>query len=175
MPEMKSNKRRNLLRKIREEIGNTPLHEISSEQLNPFKQKIPIHIKLEARNPTKSIKDRMVAYLIAKHLEEADDETIFLTASSGNTGTSLAYICAELDLRCIIVTTAKCSAEKLSSCKAYGAEVIVVDECHSRQSENHYENVARKIASSDHRIIDINQYNNRLNPQSYYEGLGPEI
>ena len=175
MPETKNSKRRNLLRNIHEEIGNTPLHELTDENINPYKQKASILIKLEDRNPTKSIKDRMVAFLIDEYLQKRDDEIIFLTASSGNTGTSLAYICAQLDLRCIVVTTTKCSAEKLSSCEAYGAEVIVVDESHSRQSQHHYENVARRIASSNSSIINIDQYDNRLNPLSYYVGLGPEI
>ena len=175
MPEMNNSQRRDLLSKIREEIGNTPLHELTDEHINPHKQNASILIKLEDTNPTKSIKDRMVAYLIDKYLQEGDDEITFLAASSGNTGTSLAYICAQLDLRCIIVTTTKCSAEKLSSCEAHGAEVILVEESHSRQSQDHYEIVASRIADSNPSIININQYDNRLNPQSYYEGLGPEI
>ena len=175
MFKIKNSQRRDLLTKIRQGIGNTPLHELTDNYINPCKQKASIFIKLEDRNPTKSIKDRMVAHVIDEYLQREDDEITFVTASSGNTGTSLAYICAQLQLQCIIVTTTKCSAEKVSSCEAHGAEVIVVDESHSRQSRHHYENVARKIVSSNRSFINIDQYDNRLNPQSYYESLGPEI
>ena len=155
MPEMKNSKRRDLLGKIRGEIVNIPLHELTDEHINPHKQKASILIKLGDTNPTKSIKDRMVAHFIDEYLQEGDDEITFLAASSGNRGTSLAYTCAQLDLRCIIVTTTKCSAEKLSFCEAHGAEVILVDESHSRQSQDHYENVAGRKASSNPSIINI--------------------
>ena len=47
-------------------IGNTALHLIKSEKINPYKDTIPIFIKLESQNPTKSIKDRMVYYVVSK-------------------------------------------------------------------------------------------------------------
>ena len=67
-------------------IGNTELHRIKSEKINPYKDTIPIFIKLESQNPTKSIKDRMVYHIVSKAKEQVSEQTTFVSASSGNTG-----------------------------------------------------------------------------------------
>ena len=118
-----------------EKIGNTELHRIQSKKINPYKDTIPIFIKLESQNPTKSIEDRMVYHIVSKAKEQVSEQTTFVSASSGNTGSSLAYVCKLLNFGCIVVTNTKCSEEKIKACRDYGAEVIVGDSEASAESE----------------------------------------
>ena len=156
-------------------IGNTDLHLIKSEKINPHKDRIPIFIKLESQNPTKSIKDRMVHYVVSKAKEKVSQETTFVSASSGNTGSSLAYICKMLNFKCIIVTNTKCSEEKIKACRDYGAEVIVGSSDVPPDSDEHYQNIAINLSSSNPNYFDLDQYGNEKNTESYYKTLGPEI
>ena len=72
------------------QIGNTELYQIRSGKINPYQDRADIFVKLESQNPTKSIKDRMVHHIVSKAKLTAPGETTFVSASSGNTGTSLA-------------------------------------------------------------------------------------
>jgi len=158
-----------------EKIGNTDLYLIKSKKINPYKDTIPIYIKLESQNPTKSIKDRMVHYVVSKAKEEVPKETTFVSASSGNTGSSLAYVCKLLNFKCIIATNTKCSEEKIKACRDYGAEVIIGDSDAAPDSDEHYQNIAINLASSNPNYFDLDQYGNEKNTESYYKTLGPEI
>src|ERR1051326_3839676 len=74
-------------------IGHTPLIEL--KRLSP-KAGVRIWAKLESRNPTGSVKDRVARAMI----EEAEERgrlrpgQSILAPTSGNTGISLAMICA---------------------------------------------------------------------------------
>ena len=68
-------------------VGNTPLFKLSDK----------LYGKYEALNPGGSIKDRPVKYIIEAYEEEGlltKGDTI-IEATSGNTGISLAMMCAE--------------------------------------------------------------------------------
>ena len=73
------------------EVGNTPVIELSDK----------LYGKLESVNPGGSIKDRPVKYILDR-MNPQPGETI-VEATSGNTGISLAMMCAERGLKCIIV------------------------------------------------------------------------
>ena len=76
-------------------IGDTPLIQLSDK----------LYGKLEAVNPGGSIKDRPVKYILDKAEENGllkKGDTI-IEATSGNTGISLAMMCAERGYKCIIV------------------------------------------------------------------------
>ena len=65
------------------EVGKTPLIQLSDK----------LYAKYEALNPGGSIKDRPVKYILDNmDLEEGDT---IVEATSGNTGISLAMMCAE--------------------------------------------------------------------------------
>ena len=73
-------------------IGHTPLVEL--RRLSP-KPGVRVWAKLESRNPTGSVKDRVARSLIDDAEEKgliAPGQTI-LEPTSGNTGISLAMIC----------------------------------------------------------------------------------
>ncbi|MGZ8666806.1 MAG: pyridoxal-phosphate dependent enzyme, partial [Solirubrobacterales bacterium] len=77
---------------IVEAIGHTPLVEL--QRLSP-KAGVRIYAKLEGRNPTGSVKDRVARAMIDAAEEQGAIEPgqTLLEPTSGNTGISLGMIC----------------------------------------------------------------------------------
>ena len=85
-----------------------------------------LYAKLETENPTGSIKDRPMQYIVKKAIEDGsiDSETTLIEASSGNTGISLCAIGASLNLRVKIIMPVNMSQERKDMMRRFGAEVI---------------------------------------------------
>lgn len=85
-----------------------------------------LYAKLETENPTGSIKDRPVQYIVSKAMNSGDinSGTTLVEASSGNTGISLCAIGASLGLRVKIIMPVNMSQERKDMMKRFGAEVI---------------------------------------------------
>ena len=85
-----------------------------------------LYAKLETENPTGSIKDRPIQYIVKKALEDRDitSGTTLVEASSGNTGISLCAVGASLGLQVKIIMPVNMSQERKDMMKAFGAEVI---------------------------------------------------
>ncbi len=106
-------------------IGHTPL-----VHLNRIKKdtKATILAKLEYYNPSGSVKDRIALSMI----EEAEHQGIIkpgdtiVEPTSGNTGTSLALVCAQKGYRMIAVMPAQMSQERKDMMAAFGAELVLV-------------------------------------------------
>jgi cystathionine beta-synthase/cysteine synthase A len=148
-------------------IGNTPL--VHLKTLDP-KPGVEIYAKLEYMNPTGSMKDRIIKYMIQKGVEEGkiNENTTIVEGSSGNTGASIAMIASTMGLKSIIVVPDKCSEEKIAIIRSYGAEVIV-------KPELTYGKFPAQIASESEDYYHIDQYNNIYNPEAHYMTLGKEI
>ena len=100
-------------------VGNTPMIKLSDK----------LYAKLESVNPGGSIKDRPVQYILDAYEDEGfikKGDTI-IEATSGNTGISLAMMCAERGLKCVIVIPSDMSIERKKMMKFFGAELIEVD------------------------------------------------
>lgn len=97
-------------------VGNTPLIKISEK----------IYAKLETYNPTGSVKDRMVLYVVSRARERGDINTnsIFCEATSGNTGIALSSIAASLNIPCVIFMPSDMSEERRQMMSIYGAQII---------------------------------------------------
>ena len=96
---------------IVQSIGNTPLVEL--QRLSP-KPGVRIWAKLESRNPTGSVKDRVARALIEDAEEKgaiAPGQTI-LEPTSGNTGISLAMICSRKGYRLKVVMPENVTPER---------------------------------------------------------------
>lgn len=108
-------------------IGNTPLVNINKYCLN--NNIVPnISLKLEYFNPSHSIKDRSVLATIEKAESEnliKPGVTTIVEATSGNTGVSLAMICATKGYKCIIVMSYGVSLEKKLLIRNYGAQLVL--------------------------------------------------
>ena len=95
-------------------VGNTPLIKLSNN----------LYGKLESVNPGGSIKDRPVKYILDHAIENKlikPPDTI-VEATSGNTGVSLAMLCAERGYNCLIIMPSDMSRERkqlIKLCKLY--------------------------------------------------------
>ena len=149
-----------------DQIGRTPLVDLSSF-VSPGGAKL--YAKCEFLNPGMSLKDRIADRMIRTAIEngELEEGGTIVCASSGNTGCSVAMLGSVMGFRVIVVTSRKCSKEKLDHIKAYRAELIIAE-------DSEYMRVATQLAR-DNNYFDINQYCNPANPQAYYETLGPEL
>ncbi len=87
-----------------------------------------LYAKLESYNPTGSIKDRMVVYVIeqAQKRGEINDDTLLVEATSGNTGIALAAMGAALGNPVKIVMPCNMSEERKQMMRMFGATIIEV-------------------------------------------------
>lgn len=157
-----------------ETIGRTPLVRLSNLTLNAD---VSIWAKCEFLNPTGSIKDRIVAYIV----EQAEANGLLkpgatlIESTSGNTGAAVAMIAAIKGYRAMLVIPDRVSQEKQSVLKALGAEVRVLPSEAPIDSPQHYVNVAKQLHADIPNSYYINQYHNLQNPQAHYQTTGPEI
>ncbi|EGR27120.1 hypothetical protein IMG5_201450 [Ichthyophthirius multifiliis] len=128
-------------------------------------------------NPTGSIKDRIALNIVdqAEKDQKLKKGMTIIAASSGNTACSVAFIASLRGYPCKVITSEKCSQEKIDAPKAYGAEVIVCPSDVPADSDQHYMNKAISMCKENPDFYDIDQYDNPLNPQAYYKSLGPEL
>ena len=140
------------------EVGKTPLIQLSDK----------LYGKLEAVNPGGSIKDRPVKYILdSMDLKRGDT---IVEATSGNTGISLAMMCAERGLNCVIVMPSDMSEERKKMVKFFGAELVEVDEGDFDGA------IAYKEYIADIRgYMELNQFNNPLNIECHKNTTFVEI
>lgn len=108
-------------------IGNTPLVELSRITRGLEGR---ILAKLEYLNPGFSKKDRIALQMIEEAEEEGQlkpGQTV-VELTSGNTGTGLAIVCAVKGYPFVAVMSRGNSSERARMMKAFGAEVILVDQ-----------------------------------------------
>ena len=140
------------------EVGNTPLIQLSDK----------LYGKLEAVNPGGSIKDRPVKYILDNmDLEKGDT---IVEATSGNTGISLAMMCAERGLKCVIVMPSDMSIERKKMLEFFGAELHEVEEGNFDVAIAYKEYLADK-----HGYMELNQFNNPLNIECHRNKTFEEI
>ena len=143
-------------------VGNTPLIKLSDK----------LYGKFEAINPGGSIKDRPVKYI----LDNAEENKLIkkgdtiIEATSGNTGISLAMMCAERGYRCIIVMPSDMSVERKKMMEYFGAELIEVAEGDFDRAIE----LKSKIAK-DNNHFELNQFNNPLNIECHLNTTFKEI
>ena len=151
-------------------IGNTPL--VALEQLSP--EGVTIYAKLEAQNPTGSIKDRVALAMVnAAELEHGAE---LLEPTSGNTGISLALVAKlrGLKLTCVMPATRQHfgAAGSCSRSSHFGATII---DSPANEGSNGAVRVAQELAAGDPKYTMLFQYANEWNPRAHYEGTGAEI
>ncbi|MGN0902676.1 MAG: PLP-dependent cysteine synthase family protein, partial [Succinivibrio sp.] len=111
---------------ITEIIGNTPLLRMHGLERH-FNLKAQIFAKLEFFNPSGSVKDRIAYAMLKNALEkgEISQDTTIIEPTSGNTGISLAAVCAALGLKLIIVMPDTMTKERRTMLRGYGAKVVL--------------------------------------------------
>ncbi len=135
-------------------------------------------VKLEWRNPTGSMKDRMAPGLISSW--EADGrikpgDTI-VEYTGGSTGTSLAFVCGAKGYRMHAVSSKAFSQEKLDHMAALGAQLTLVPYGGRGMRREMFLDMiaAAKALASEPNTIWVNQIENPDTIPGYY-ALGEEI
>ncbi len=140
------------------EVGNTPLIQLSDK----------LYAKYEAVNPGGSIKDRPVKYILDRMDLKKGDTVV--EATSGNTGISLAMMCAERGYKCKIVMPSDMSEERKKMMKFFGADLIEV-------SEGDFDKAIewKDILVREKQYKSLNQFNNPLNIECHRTTTAEEI
>lgn len=152
-------------------IGNTPLINLKLGTTPT------ILAKLEYLNPGGSIKDRSALFMI----EEAEKSGslkkggTIIEASSGNQGIALAMIGAHKGYSVIITVPDRTSNEKISTLRAYGANVYVCPDTDNLENPEGYHAKAKRLLETTPDAFMPNQYYNPSNPKAHYLTTGPEI
>jgi cysteine synthase B len=152
-------------------IGGTPIVEIA--RLSPSPD-VHLFAKLEAANPTGSVKDRVVRALV-EDLEASGrlgPDSILLEATSGNTGIALAMIGRRKGYRVAVVMPDNVTVERRALIALHGAEVI---DSPGALGSNGAIALARDLVARDPRFVMADQYANPANPRVHEETTGPEI
>lgn len=165
---------------ILETIGQTPL-----VQLNRLTEGLKgnIFAKLEYVSPGLSKKDRVALQMIEdaekKGLLKKGQPVVELT--SGNMGTGLAIVCQQKGYPFIAVMSKGNSIERAKMMKAFGAEVILVDQLAT--------SVAGQVSGGDLALVEekaqaltkelgafrADQFYNESTMLAGEQGIGPEI
>jgi cysteine synthase A len=152
-------------------IGATPL-----VRLNRINEDIDANIfaKLEFFNPLGSVKDRIAASMIEAAEVEGliDPQTLIVEPTSGNTGISLAFICAAKNYRLCLTMPDSMSAERRSLLKHLGAELILTPGAEGMKGAI---NKAREINESEDKSFMPDQFANPANPRVHRETTAEEI
>jgi cysteine synthase len=118
------------------------LSRVGQTSLLPLRNVVPVNgsrilMKLEAENPTGSMKDRMALAMIEAAEADGRLETggSVVEYTGGSTGVSLSLICAVKGYPLHIVTSDAFSREKLDHMQLLGAELQVVQSDSGRMTE----------------------------------------
>ena len=155
---------------IIDSVGHTPLVELRHLSRNP---EVRIFAKLEGYNPTGSVKDRIVRYMLdaAEKSGELEAGGELLESTSGNTGIALAMMGRVRGYKVTVVIPENVSAERVQLLKLYGADVIYSDR---DKGTNGAVEKALQIGA-DSRYLILDQYGNEANPRAHYETTAEEI
>jgi [CysO sulfur-carrier protein]-thiocarboxylate-dependent cysteine synthase len=155
---------------VRGLVGRTPLVELRTLSTNP---RVRLFAKLEAQNPTGSIKDRVVLRILeqAKARGELEPGQRIVEASTGNTGVSLAMFGRILGHPVDVCVPESVYPEIEALLRVYGANIRWVP----RQAgiKNAIE-VARRVAEDEGAYL-LNQFGSIENVAAHYETTGAEI
>ena len=153
-------------------VGNTPLvrlHKIEEY----FNLSVEIYAKLEKNNPVGSIKDRPVLEMLKGYQEKGliKEGSTIIEATSGNTGIALAALGNYFNYHIIIVMPSSMSEQRKALIRAYGAELVLVEQGGMKGANEKALELQKEIPGS----IIFGQFDNLDNPKAHYLHTAREI
>ena len=151
-------------------IGRTPLiplHRMSKPGM------AAILMKMEAWNPSGSLKDRIVKYIIdgAEASGVLKPHHVIIDASSGNTGIALGMVATLKGYRSRIYMPETKSVERRKIMRTWGTELVLT----SGADQNSHIWAAEQAAKDTDTYFYLNQNGNPGNVMAHYYGTGAEI
>jgi cysteine synthase A len=156
---------------ITKTIGRTPLVRIN--KLNKGSKSI-ILVKLESFNPLSSVKDRIGVSMIeaAERAGLLKKNAVIIEPTSGNTGISLAFVCAAKGYRLILTMPDTMSIERRHLLVILGAELVLTEGAKGMKGAvDKAEELAKGIENS----FVPQQFNNPANPEIHRRTTAEEI
>jgi cysteine synthase A len=156
-------------------IGNTPIVRLSKI---PAEEKIKAEIfaKLEAFNPTESLKDRIYKEMILAAIGRGDLKPgmEILEASTGNAGIACAFIGTRMGYKVTVVMPEGMSEERKKMIKAFGGDLILTPGAES-DVDLCLDKIDELLRKSKGKYWVPSQFSNPDNPLAHYKGTGPEL
>lgn len=156
-------------------IGSTPL-----VRLNRVAKGLPgvVLAKIEARNPSFSVKCRIGAAMIwdaerVGMLTPGSRSVTVLEPTSGNTGIALSFVCAARNYPLLLTMPETFSIERRKMLRAFGADLVLTEG--SRGMPGAIAKAEEIIDSDPERYFMPQQFKNPANPHIHFETTGPEI
>lgn len=164
----------NIISRSTELIGRTPLLDASRFAKKEGVTDARILVKVEALNPSGSVKDRIALAMVEdaeKSGKLAPGGTI-IEPTSGNTGIGIAAVAASKGYHAIIVLPDTMSVERRNLLKAYGAELILTEGAKGMKGAIAKANELQEQTPGS---VVLGQFDNPANPKIHEATTGPEI
>ncbi len=153
-------------------IGNTPLVRL---RRIPGGTNVTLLGKVEARNPTFSVKCRIGASMIwdAEQRGILKPGMTVVEPTSGNTGIALSFVCAARGYPLILTMPETMSMERRKMLAAFGSELVLTPGSEGMGGAIRH---AQEIVDSDpDKYFMPNQFKNPANPEIHFSTTGPEV
>ncbi|MAF85203.1 MAG: cysteine synthase A [Dehalococcoidales bacterium] len=162
---------RGIVKDSSELSGNTPL-----VRLNRITEgaKAEVVAKLESFNPLGSVKDRIGVAMIADAEKKGliNKDTVIVEPTSGNTGISLAFVCAARGYKLLLTMPDTMSLERRQLLSVFGAKLVLTPEAEGMPGAVRK---AEQLAAENHNYFLPQQFKNPANPEIHRLTTAEEI
>ena len=152
-------------------VGKTPLVRINRIAEGAQAEVIG---KLESLNPCFSVKDRIGYNMVQTAIDsgKTNADTVFVEATSGNTGIGIAFTCAVKGFPLILTMPESMSNERKALLKGFGAKLILTP---AAQGMRGAVEEANRITEENPNAIHLQQFANEANPEIHRRTTAKEI